>query len=243
MPQGDEDVVVHLDVVAAEVHLGVDVGRSSEELHRLVDEVAAEIEEQPARLLWCPPLPPRSGRRRRLPALESRLEAMDRSERAFVDDPTDGEEVRVPSPVLEDGEEEIALSRERRELPALGGRGCQRLVDHQAETGPEALEPERHVSGVRGRNDDQVVILRGLPDRVGPIHDPRVREPIPSARLTVRVARDDRREGKRRRRRDQRRVEHFAAQAVADQGHSDRVAHLTHGTPQSSPGGTSGEAR
>ena len=70
----DEVVVVHLCSSAADLELGVDGLHWPEELNRLIGEMAAEIEEQPACLVGVCSLPP-AGTDLGAPALEPGLEA------------------------------------------------------------------------------------------------------------------------------------------------------------------------
>ena len=51
--EGEKGVVVDLGALASNVDLGVDVSHSAEELKSLIDEMAAEVVEEAARL-GCP---------------------------------------------------------------------------------------------------------------------------------------------------------------------------------------------
>jgi hypothetical protein len=98
--EGEEVVVVHLGALASDVELGIDLPHRPEELQRLVDKVAAEVEQQAAALLGARALAP-AVPGLRPPALEARLEAMHPSQSPLLDQPSQREEVPVPAAVLE----------------------------------------------------------------------------------------------------------------------------------------------
>ena len=75
MLQRDEVVVVDHGALASRVDLGVDLADQPEELQRLVDEAAPEVEEQPAAFVGAASLAPAVAGLR-APALEARLEAV-----------------------------------------------------------------------------------------------------------------------------------------------------------------------
>ena len=99
--------------------LGRGQGRGPEQLQRLVDEVAAEIEHDPGSLAGggrVLPAPAELGR----PALERRLEAVHLAERFLAEQLAHGEEVAIPAAVLEDHEGQPGRSRGRDQLLGLG---------------------------------------------------------------------------------------------------------------------------
>ena len=65
----EEHVVVHLHAGSAAIQLGVHIGDGAEQVQRLIDEMSAEIVEQPARQLRLAALAP-SAFRLRTPAFE-----------------------------------------------------------------------------------------------------------------------------------------------------------------------------
>jgi hypothetical protein len=58
VPDRDEVVVVDPRAVAAAIELRVHVRRGTEQYERLIDQVGAEIEEEPARFFWRGQLAP-----------------------------------------------------------------------------------------------------------------------------------------------------------------------------------------
>src|SRR5688500_6947601 len=96
---GDEGVVVDVGARAPVVELRVDLARVAEEDDCLVDQVAPEVEQDPACLLGLCALPP-AGSRDGTPALEARLEARDAPDRSFAHEPLDGAEVPVPAAIV-----------------------------------------------------------------------------------------------------------------------------------------------
>lgn len=155
--EGEEGVVVGLRGWTADVGLGVDGDDRAEQGQRLVDEVAAEVVEEPAQLRRVAGLAP-AALGLRAPALEAGLEALDVTERAVVDQLADGAEVVVPAAVLEDGEQQAAVLGERGELLGLGGGRGQRLVDDHRQTGLQRGGGERHMGLVRRRQHEQIEV-------------------------------------------------------------------------------------
>src|SRR5690606_33575365 len=111
---GDEGLVVRPAAVGSE--LDMDLGGRSEEDERLVEEVGSQVEEDTATLpprrrgLPCPPLVG-------LPPLDPGLEAPHLPQRALGEQPSQGEELAVPPPVLEDGERAAELLGAADQLP------------------------------------------------------------------------------------------------------------------------------
>src|SRR5688572_7712839 len=109
MREREEHVVVHLHAGSAAIQFGVHIGDGTEQVQRLVDEMSAEIVEQPARQLRLAALAP-SALRLRTPAFEPRLEAQYVAERLFRQQPLDGEQLTVPATVVIDGQKKISTS-------------------------------------------------------------------------------------------------------------------------------------
>ena len=86
MLEGEEVVVVHLGALASEVELRIDLPHRPEELERLVDKVAAEVEQQAAALLSVRAFAP-AAPGLRPPALEARLEAVHPSQPPLLEQP------------------------------------------------------------------------------------------------------------------------------------------------------------
>src|SRR5688572_2936612 len=129
MSERDEHVVIHLDAWSPGIELRVDIRDGTEQLQRLIDEVRAEVEEQPTRFRRIRLLAPASPRLR-TPALESRLESVHGAELALPNQPADRAEVAIKTPVVIHGEQELLASRQLAQLARLGGGGRDRLVHH-----------------------------------------------------------------------------------------------------------------
>lgn len=101
VPQRDERVVVGQAARAVRGELGAGLSDRAEQLHGLVDEVGAEVEEDAAALGSRGfGFPARTDRG--LVPFEPRFEAAHRAEPACRDELADRAEVAVPAPVLED---------------------------------------------------------------------------------------------------------------------------------------------
>jgi len=106
MGEGEEDVVVVHRVRAHAADLGIDRGDRSEQTHRLVDHVRAEVEQDPT-AVGGGFLP----RRHHLgpPTLEARLEPVHLAQGAGFDEFRHGEEVAVPTSVEVHREQQVGL--------------------------------------------------------------------------------------------------------------------------------------
>src|SRR6185437_10765780 len=129
-PQRHEAVVIRLRARSPMRLLSIDGIGPAEELERLVNQVRAEVEEQPTRQRWIGALPPGVGLRSRAEALEAALEACDASECVALHQAPHGEEVIVPAAILEDAKRLPGALGRRDHLLRLGGAGCEWLIDH-----------------------------------------------------------------------------------------------------------------
>ena len=152
MGQAEEDRVGDQRAGPAFVELGIDAEDRPEELHRLVDKVAAQVVERPARLLG--PFPPAGDLGQMAP--ESRFDAVDGTEQTVADELPHGQEVAVPAAVLVDAQEPAAAERGVGEACRLRGAPGDRLVHNDVLAGLERGDPQRHVPLVRGHHHDQL---------------------------------------------------------------------------------------
>lgn len=194
MGDREERVVVGGGAGAAYIGLRVHLHGRSEQDERLVDDMAAQVVQQPADLLRVARLAP-AALRLRTPPLETGLEALYVAQLTVRDQAGEGEEVVVPAAVLEDREQQPALLGEGRELPRLGGRTGDRLVHDDRQTGLERGGRDRDVGPVRRGDHDQterVGAVRTLPQLLRRRGEPYVRELGARLRPSFLVRRDDR---------------------------------------------------
>ena len=161
MLEGEEDVVVHLRAGPQPPQLGVHRGRRTEELEHLVDQMRAEVEQEPARVLGAPTFPPPVLVDHGAPALEARLEPRELAERPIGDQAPQRQEVTVPAPVVEDARHHAVLLGGVREPLGIRDARGQRLVYDEVQSRLHRGQPERHVLAVRRRHHNEVVRARG----------------------------------------------------------------------------------
>src|SRR6267378_1642232 len=87
----------------------------------------------------------------------------------------DGEKIAVPAPVLENGEHDVLLPRDSREMSRLLDRNCEWLVDHNITAGTHRQLRERRVRFIGARDYDEVDI-RMRRERLWIGHDLDIRE-------------------------------------------------------------------
>ena len=221
----EEDVVLHLRAGASRVDLRVHELGWAEELERLVDEMRAEVEEQSARLGWL--LAP-GARELRPPAVDPRLEAVHRAERALADELPHREEVAVPAAVLEHGQHEAVLVGGVDEPPCLLGRRRERLVDDDREPDLERGQRIGHVEAVRRRHHDEVEVAGPLEHVLRAVEHEHAGIPLLRAPPPLGVASRDGGELEAFGRRDVRRVEHRPGEAVTEERNAKRHSHPRH---------------
>src|SRR6202165_2775873 len=128
----DKDVVIR--PATARQDLRVDPVHRAEEEGRLVDQMGAEVEQDPPAHLSAAVLPP-SARRSRAPALESGLVAEHLPEPVLGQEVGEGEVVGVPAPVEEWDQEHL----QRRGVIDQGARRCgrrgKRFLDDDGDPG------------------------------------------------------------------------------------------------------------
>ena len=148
-----EDRVLDARSRPAAVDLREDALDRAEQQEALVDEVSAQVAVRAAGLLGR--LAPLGAGRR--PALEARLEAVDRPERAIVDQRPDGQEVAVPAPVLVDRQDAARACGRPRSATRPPGRSS-RSACRRRRGGPAASAwiADRHVATVRDADHDHL---------------------------------------------------------------------------------------
>ncbi len=202
----DEDVVVG-GPAARVVDLAVDLRGGAEELQGLIDQVRAQIEQQPAARRAGRDLAPGGAGELRPPALEARLEPVHLAELSLVEQPAKGQEVGVPAAVVEDGERHARRPRPFDQLRAP------RRCSPRAACRPRPAGPPRSPASPAGRGrrwrsrSRRGRARRPLPDRVGARLDDGARMLPGRPVAPLRVGGDDRRELQPVRRRDQGRVQ------------------------------------
>ena len=183
MREGHERVVVDLRSCAAPLELRVDVRRPPEQNHRLVDQMAAEVEEQAARIVAAAPLAPGAGSssRRKRSSRDSRRagapEAPSSRKRRSV---RKSESHRRFWNTVNGTP---AASAAATEPFAVGGGRRERLVHDHGEPRVDRREPERHVGAVHRGDHDEVVLPRQVPQLVRARHDPHAGVSIPGCLL------------------------------------------------------------
>ena len=206
----------------AQVELGVHGHGAAEQDHRLVDEVAPQVGQQPAGVGGVGQLAPALGVDLRTPALEARLQTRRRAEGALVEQAAQGQEVAVPAPVVEHRQHHAGRPRLVGQGAALGRGRRQRLVDHHRQ--PAAIAAR--ASGTWARLGAATTTRSSSPGAAqSSSADATTRAPgcSPARRLGAPgVGGDDRGHAHPGGRRDQRGVEPPPGQAVAD----DRDAQL-----------------
>ena len=214
----EEHVVVRDGALAPRVDLRVELAHRPEELHGLVDEVAAQVEEKAAafrrRRAFAPAVACL-----RAPALEARLEPVDASKLPGVQQLPHRQEVPVPAPVLERGHHQAPLGGRVDERASLLRVQRERLVDDDGQPRLERGQPEREMALVRRRDHGQIELGRSLPDLIRGPDD--LNSSVLPERLVAAlfVTGHDHRQPEARRRRDERRVEDGAREAVAEECH------------------------
>ena len=153
--QRDEGIVLDRSARSAAVKLGIDGLRRSEEDHRLVDAVAAEIDEHAAASHRVRPLLPRRWVER-LVTLEARLEAHRGAQAALRKDLAEGQEVAVPTPVLEHGQGHTRRGGQANDPLRRRGRCREWLVDDHGDARADGLLDELGVGTARRRDDDEI---------------------------------------------------------------------------------------
>ena len=220
VPQGQEHVVVGLLPRPARRQFRVRDRGGSEKLHCLVQQVGAEVEQHAAavvrRRLRFPGLGDRRG-----PALKAGFEPRDGAEGTAVQQPSDGQVVAVPAPVLEDREHAAQPLCEPDEFLALGAAHRKRLVDDDVEPGFQRGLREGVVRGRRGSEDQQVKFAGELKDVRRGVHDPGTGVPGGCGGLPAGVGSGDHVERVRGVGREERGVEDAARKAEAGHGSSD----------------------
>ena len=156
--QRHEDVVVHNSGRPAYVYFRIDRDGRAKELHRLVYQIGAQVEEQS-------PASSGSARSRQAPAFGSGRKRSKRlskrtmdSEQIRRDEMADGEEVIVPASILEDGEELAgALGGGDEELGLGAGRREGLVYDHR-QAGIQRSDAQGNMRAVGSRDDDQIEV-------------------------------------------------------------------------------------
>ena len=123
-----------------------------QQVEGLVDEVRTEVVEQAGQILRRALLAP-AALGCRAPALEARLEAVRRTDESLVDGAAGGEDLGVPSPVLEDVQLATLRGCEVDQGLRLARRTCQWLVDHDVHACVKRRGGLANVGGV-GRGHD-----------------------------------------------------------------------------------------
>jgi len=184
--QRDEGVIFH-GRRPARGNFCVDLAGGAKKVQRLVDDVAAEVQHDPPALCRTYLLPPRPGDGFRPPALETRLEARDRTQLTGGLQPLDRQRVTVPAAIVKHTQEEAGAARGFDQPPALRGGRCQRLVDdHRQPVGDRLQARVDVVAGGRG-DHHEVMLRRPLPERPEAVEQahPRVVGEAPGLPLRV----------------------------------------------------------
>jgi hypothetical protein len=126
--ESDKGIVVDACSGAARLELSVHGPDRPEQLEGLVDEMAAEVEENTSPLLRRRPLAPTFGNLR-APPLETRLEPKDLAHGFLLQKAAERQEIAVPAAILKDGQHHPALVGFFHETSGLGYVRRERFVD------------------------------------------------------------------------------------------------------------------
>ena len=197
---------------------------------RLVDEVAAEIEEEPTARLGWGLLTPRGRVDLRPESLEAALHAVQPTELVGGERLLEEQEVAVPPPVLEGGQRAPGALGRRQHGPGLFRAQRDRLVDDRCETQLEGGDRLRRMEVIGRRHHHQADAAGFVPELVGGGEHAGVGEVALRPLASLRVGGDDHSHLEARGRRHQRRVEDLARQPVPDHRdpdplHGSRVWH------------------
>ena len=214
----------HLEIIRGHrtVALQGDVGEHrlghAEQLQCLVDQVRAQVVPQPGAGLVA--FAPAVGHGRPV-TVEVRVEFHDFAQRALRDQLAQGEEVGIPAPVLEYADDTAGAFRTGDHLLRLAQGHGERLVDHDMLALRQRRAGQYGMHRI-GRGDDDQVDARigkcgfGFGDY---LHAGMVDQYL------ARIARDHGVQAQAGGVRDQRRMEHLADEAVADQRHIEEGLH------------------
>ncbi len=208
-------------VVALDADVAGHGMRQAEQRDGLVDEVGAEVEQDPRARFRT--LAPHAAKLRAI-AFEAGFEKHDPAARLLLQQPLDGEEIAVPPPIVEDGEQAAAAACDLDDGGGFRRRRRERFVDDDVAAGLEAAPREVCVRGVRRRDDDQPDCLV-LEQFVHRTHDACAGMERPG---TVAAALNDRGEAQAGDALDHRGMEDAAGHAEADQADKDVVGGRGH---------------
>ena len=231
MPQDHERVIVGLLLGAADLKLSVDHRRRAEQLQRLIDQMRAEVEQHAAAVRRRGTGLPRLGNRRR-PALEAGLEARYAAQGFPGQQLADSQEIAVPAPVVEHREHPAQPLSQGDQLPALGGADSERLVHHNVQSRLQRRLRQRKMGGGRGPQHHEVKVTGELKDSIAVAHCFDARVPLRRRSLPAGVGRCDDVQRVAGVRRNERRVEDAAREAIADDGSPDRAFRFSRGHRQ-----------
>ena len=141
--QRDEPIVVRHHAGPTPIELGVDSFWTPEQEQRLVDQVAAKVEQQPSGVLRRAALSPAAGPDCGPPALVARFESRHGTQRVVSNQALKSEHVAVPSTVVKNRQQQAPLARLAHELAAGCRRGGDRLVDDHRQSRLEGCECKR----------------------------------------------------------------------------------------------------
>ncbi len=154
--QRDEDVVLHHRARAPHVKLRIHGPHRSQQLHGLIDEVAAEVEQQPAAVGGVGLLAPRALFDLRSPAVEAGLQPQHLPQPPLADHPAQRQEVVIPAPVVKGRQDDARRRGLRRQALRLGARDRQRLVHDNVLARLQRRAREVGVEAVRRGHDHKV---------------------------------------------------------------------------------------
>lgn len=224
VPERQEAVVVVHRARAAHLELPVGLLDGAEERQRLVHQVRSQVVGDAAAVTAGRLRLPGRARARAAP-LEPRLEAAHGPEGALADQAAHGQEVAVPPAVLEHGERDTSTAGTGDQtLPVPPGDG-ERLVDDDVEARFDRRLGQGDVTGRRRSDHHQVKLPGRLPQVLRRGQDPCAGVLRCRRRHPVRVRRHDRVDPVGGVGREQRAVEHAAAQPEADDPGADRGRH------------------
>ena len=142
-----------MGLVGGAAHLGVDGRGRPEEQQSAVDQVAAEVPQDPAACRGRSALG--------LEPLERGLEPLDLAESSLRDQPLQREDVGVPAAVLVDAQRYAGCLRLGDDVTGVGRGEGERLVAHDRQVEADGLQGKGSVGVRRGRDGDGRDPVRG----------------------------------------------------------------------------------
>ena len=240
VPQDQENVIVRQLIGPPCLQFGVGHRGRTEQLQRLVNQVAAKVEEDPAPVRDGGPRLPGLGDGG-LPAFEPGLEPGHLAQGPGGEQFPQGQEITVPPPVVEHRQHPAQLPCHVNKFLSLRTGHGERLVHHNVQPRLQRRPGQGKVGCRRRRQDHQVKVNCPPKDGGAVAYDVRPRKPGCGSRLPPGVGRGNDVQRIAAVGCQQRGVEHAPCKPVADDGGADDAGvafssgHESYATPGRAP--------